>query len=113
MGVTQRLSRPPGKRRPHRNLQAVNFTLFLYTHRPTDIVANTPVFGSDLTANACKSKLNMRGCKSAMPSTTTSNAGLSMDGGMVNIRGEVWKKLKAGAVFDVAIRLERAPRRVN
>jgi hypothetical protein len=36
--------------------------------------------------------------------------GISMDGGMVNIRGEGWKELKAGAVFDVAIRLERDPR---
>ena len=33
--------------------------------------------------------------------------GLSMDGGMVNIRGEGWRELKVGAVFDVEIRLER------
>lgn len=36
--------------------------------------------------------------------------GISMDGGMVNIRGEGWKELKAGAVFDIDIRLERDPR---
>jgi hypothetical protein len=35
--------------------------------------------------------------------------GLSMDGGMVNIRGEGWRELKVGAVFDVEIRLERNP----
>jgi hypothetical protein len=32
--------------------------------------------------------------------------GISMDGGMVNIRGEGWKEFKAGTIFDVATRLE-------
>ena len=32
-----------------------------------------------------------------------------MDGGMVNIRGEGWRKLKVGTVFDVEKRLERNP----
>lgn len=36
--------------------------------------------------------------------------GISMDGGMVHIRDEGWKELKAGAVFDVDLRLERDPR---
>ena len=35
--------------------------------------------------------------------------GLSMDGGMINIRGEGWRELKVGAVFDVEKRLERNP----
>jgi hypothetical protein len=35
--------------------------------------------------------------------------GVSMDGGMVNIRGEGWRELKLGAVFDVETRLERNP----
>lgn len=35
--------------------------------------------------------------------------GVSMDGGMVNIRGEGWRELKVGAVFDVEMRLERNP----
>jgi hypothetical protein len=35
---------------------------------------------------------------------------ISMDGGMVNIRGEGWRELKVGAVFDVTVRLERNPR---
>jgi hypothetical protein len=34
---------------------------------------------------------------------------ISMDGGMVNIRGEGWRELKVGAVFDVETRLERNP----
>jgi hypothetical protein len=34
---------------------------------------------------------------------------LSMDGGMVNIRGEGWREVKVGAVFDVEVRLERNP----
>lgn len=34
---------------------------------------------------------------------------VSMDGGMVNIRGEGWRELKVGAVFDVQTRLERNP----
>jgi hypothetical protein len=34
---------------------------------------------------------------------------LSMDGGMVNIRGEGWREMKVGAVFDVETRLERNP----
>jgi hypothetical protein len=35
--------------------------------------------------------------------------GVSLDGGMVNIRAEGWKELKAGAVFEVELRLERDP----
>lgn len=34
---------------------------------------------------------------------------VSMDGGMVNIRGQGWRELKVGAVFDVETRLERNP----
>jgi hypothetical protein len=34
---------------------------------------------------------------------------VSMDGGMVNIRGEGWREVKVGAVFDVETRLERNP----
>lgn len=34
---------------------------------------------------------------------------ISMDGGMVNIRGEGWREVKVGAVFDVEMRLERNP----
>lgn len=33
--------------------------------------------------------------------------GVTMDGGMVNIRGEGWRELKVGAVFDIEQRLER------
>lgn len=33
--------------------------------------------------------------------------GVSMDGGMVHIRGEGWKEFKVGTVFDVDLRLER------
>ena len=36
--------------------------------------------------------------------------GISMDGGMVNIRGEGWKEMKAGAVFDIELRVERDAR---
>lgn len=35
--------------------------------------------------------------------------GVSLDGGMVNIRDEGWRELKVGTVFDVALRLERNP----
>lgn len=35
--------------------------------------------------------------------------GISMDGGMVNIRGEGFRELKVGTVFDVEHRLERNP----
>jgi hypothetical protein len=35
--------------------------------------------------------------------------GLSMDGGMVNIREVGWRELKVGTVFDVQLRLERNP----
>lgn len=35
--------------------------------------------------------------------------GVSMDGGMVNIRGEGWKEIKVGTVFDIDLRLERDP----
>ena len=36
--------------------------------------------------------------------------GVSMDGGMVNIRQEGWKEFKIGAIFDVEQRLERDER---
>lgn len=39
----------------------------------------------------------------------TQRKGVSMDGGMVNIRDEGWRELKVGAVFDVDVRLERNP----
>jgi hypothetical protein len=35
--------------------------------------------------------------------------GVSMDGGMVNIRHQGWRELKVGTVFDVELRLERNP----
>lgn len=35
--------------------------------------------------------------------------GISIDGGMVNIREEGWKEMKMGAVFDVKRHLERDP----
>jgi hypothetical protein len=35
--------------------------------------------------------------------------GVSLDGGMVNVRGEGWKEFKAGTVFDVAQRWVRDP----
>jgi hypothetical protein len=35
--------------------------------------------------------------------------GVSMDGGMVHIRGEGWKEMKVGTVFDIEMRLERDP----
>lgn len=34
---------------------------------------------------------------------------VSIDGGMVNIRGQGWRELKIGAVFDLETRLERNP----
>ena len=33
--------------------------------------------------------------------------GVSLDGGMMHIRGEGWKEIKVGTVFDVGLRLER------
>lgn len=33
--------------------------------------------------------------------------GVSLDGGMVNIRGEGWRELKVGAVFDIHLKRER------
>lgn len=35
---------------------------------------------------------------------------VSMDGGMVNIRGQGWRELKVGAISDLEIRLERHPK---
>lgn len=35
--------------------------------------------------------------------------GVSMDGGMVHVRGEGWKEMKVGAVYDVEARLEHDP----
>ena len=35
--------------------------------------------------------------------------GVSMDGGMVNIREEGWKEMKVGTFFDIDLRLERDP----
>jgi Transposase len=35
--------------------------------------------------------------------------GVSLDGGMVNLRGEGWREMKVGTVFDLEMRLERDP----
>jgi hypothetical protein len=35
--------------------------------------------------------------------------GVSLDGGMVNIRAEGWRELKVGAVFDITLKRERNP----
>lgn len=35
--------------------------------------------------------------------------GVSLDGGMVNIRGEGWKEMKAGVIFDIELRRQRDP----
>lgn len=35
--------------------------------------------------------------------------GLSMDGGMVNVRHEGWREVKVAAVFDLDVKLERDP----
>jgi hypothetical protein len=35
--------------------------------------------------------------------------GISLNGGMVNVRGEGWKEIKVGAVFDVEERRQRDP----
>jgi hypothetical protein len=40
-------------------------------------------------------------CKRAEPK---GRMGVSMDGGMIHIRGEGWKELKVGSVFDVEVR---------
>lgn len=48
-----------------------------------------------------------------LPDAAHDNAqqkGISMDGGMVNIRGEGWKEFKVGVIFDVEQRLERDER---
>ncbi len=41
--------------------------------------------------------------------TEVGRKGISMDGGMVNIRDEGWKEFKVGTVFDVEQRWERDP----
>ncbi len=35
--------------------------------------------------------------------------GLSLDGGMINIRGEGWREMKIGAMFDIELQRERNP----
>lgn len=40
----------------------------------------------------------------------TQQKGISIDGGMVHIRGEGWKEFKVGTIFDVELRLERDQR---
>jgi hypothetical protein len=39
----------------------------------------------------------------------TKRKGISLDGGMVNIRGEGWKEFKVGTIFEVEQRWERDP----
>lgn len=45
--------------------------------------------------------------QTAISMSSTQPKGLSMDGGMVHIRGEGWKEFKLGAVFDLEKLLER------
>lgn len=51
--------------------------------------------------------------RTVVPHATQDHAqqkGISMDGGMIHIRGEGWKEFKVGTVFDVDLRLERDKR---
>jgi hypothetical protein len=43
------------------------------------------------------------------PHAQPQRKGVSMDGGMVHIRGEGWKEFKVGTVFDIQRRWEREP----
>lgn len=66
--------------------------------------------GKRLTAHSRQQQERVRPERVALPGAAHDHhqrKGVSMDGGMVNIRGEGWKEFKAGAVFDVEQRWER------
>lgn len=45
----------------------------------------------------------------AQRQTEQKRKGISMDGGMINIRGEGWKEFKVGTIFEIQQRWERDP----
>lgn len=47
---------------------------------------------------------------SSLRQTPSQRKGISLDGGMVNIRGEGWKEFKVGTIFEVEQRWEREPK---
>ena len=70
-------------------------------------------YGEQLLEAAVHERAQVSPERVQLGATSTDHAqvkGVSMDGGMVNIRGEGWKELKVGTVYDVVLRLERDER---
>lgn len=71
------------------------------------------VYGARLLEDAQHQQAQVRPERVQLGKAGTDHAqvkGVSLDGGMVNIRGEGWKEVKVGAVYDVVLRLARDER---
>jgi hypothetical protein len=95
---------------PYEYCQAV-FERIGQVHIPSSSVwRQTQQHGEGLKTYLDHQQSQVRVERVVLPDATQDHAqqkGVSMDGGMVNLRGEGWKEFKVGMVFDVEHRLER------
>jgi hypothetical protein len=78
----------------------------------SSIWRQSQVYGEQMQAQVQHQRQQVSVERTQLPDARHDHAqrkAVSMDGGMVNIRGEGWRELKVGAVFDVETRLERNP----
>lgn len=78
----------------------------------SSIWRHSQVYGEQMQAEVERQRQQVSVERIQLPDAQHDHAqrkAVSMDGGMVNIRGEGWRELKVGAVFDVETRLERHP----
>jgi hypothetical protein len=59
---------------------------------------------------AAANALPARGSVGSVPQRASKDMGTSMDGIKINVRGEGWKELKVGCVFDIEVRPELDPK---
>ncbi len=98
---------------PYEHCQAV-FERIGKLHIPSSSIwRRTQQYGAGLEAEAQHQRGQVNVERVVLPAIGQDHAqqkGLSLDGGMVNIREEGWKEFKVGTVFDVEQRLERDAR---
>lgn len=98
---------------PYEHCQAV-FERIGGVHIPSSSIwRQTQQYGEALQAQVEHQQSQVSVERVVLPDASQDHArqkGISLDGGMVNIRGDGWKEFKVGTVFDVEQHLERDER---
>lgn len=97
---------------PYAQCEAV-FERIAQVHIPSSSIwRQTQAYGEKLQVHLEHRQAHVRPERLCLPPAVADHAqqkGISMDGGMVNIRGEGWKEFKVGTIFDVQQGVERHP----